>query len=68
MWIWSGGTAVVWVGAAVYRLFTGYPPDFALVLSSGLFYALVVARALIQPKEHHAEVRPQELQTVGDTA
>jgi cellulose synthase (UDP-forming) len=47
---------VVWVGAAVYRLFTGYPPDFALILSSGLFYALVVARALIQPKEHHAVV------------
>jgi cellulose synthase (UDP-forming) len=59
LWVWSGGTAAVWVGAAVYRLFTGYPPDFALVLSSGLFYALVVARALIQPKEHH---------TAGDLA
>ncbi|MFC7261026.1 glycosyltransferase family 2 protein [Streptomyces lutosisoli] len=68
LWLWSGGTAVIWVGAAVYRLFTGYPPDFALVLSSGLFYALVVARALIQPKEHHTEAQAPELQTVGDTA
>jgi cellulose synthase (UDP-forming) len=49
--LYSGGCSVVWVGVAVYRLFTGYPPDFALVLSSGLFYALVVARSLIQPRE-----------------
>ncbi|MFE2425541.1 glycosyltransferase family 2 protein [Streptomyces sp. NPDC059373] len=48
--VWSGGTAVIWVGAAVWRLMHGYPPDFALVLSSGLFYALVVARVLVQPR------------------
>jgi cellulose synthase (UDP-forming) len=27
-----------------------YPPDFALVLSAGLFYAVVVGRALVQPR------------------
>jgi cellulose synthase (UDP-forming) len=50
LWVWSGGTAVVWVGAAVWRLLHGYPPDFALVLASGLFYILVVARVLVQPR------------------
>ncbi|WP_443066276.1 glycosyltransferase family 2 protein [Streptomyces sp. NBC_01262] len=50
LWAWSGGTAVVWVGAAVWRLLHGYPPDFALVLASGLFYILVVARVLVQPR------------------
>jgi cellulose synthase (UDP-forming) len=59
MWAWSGGTALVWVLAAVYRTFTMNAPDFALVLSSGLFYALVVARALIQPKEHHSAGEPE---------
>jgi cellulose synthase (UDP-forming) len=48
--VWGGGTAVLWVGAAVWRILTMYPPDFALVLSSGLFYAVVVARVLIQPR------------------
>ncbi|GGV07941.1 hypothetical protein GCM10010495_20460 [Kitasatospora herbaricolor] len=51
---WSGGTAVVWVGAAVYRMFTMHPPDFALVLSSGLFYAVTVGRILIQPRSQDA--------------
>ncbi|MEZ3177428.1 glycosyltransferase [Streptomyces pimonensis] len=50
MWVWSGGTALVWVVAAVYRTFTMDAPDFALLLSSGLFYALVVARVLVQPR------------------
>ena len=31
---WSGGTALLWVGVAVCRIFTMYPPDFALVLSA----------------------------------
>jgi cellulose synthase (UDP-forming) len=48
--LWGGGTALVWVGVAVWRMLTMYPPDFALILSSGLFYALVVGRALIQPR------------------
>ena len=48
--VWSGGTAVAWVAIAVWRMFALYPPDFALVLSSGLFYALVVGRCLVQPR------------------
>jgi len=48
--VWGGGTALVWVGFAVWRMFTLDPPDFALILSSGLFYAIVVGRALVQPR------------------
>jgi cellulose synthase (UDP-forming) len=48
--VWGGGTALVWVGAAMWRMATMYPPDFALVLSSGLFYAVVVGRVLVQPR------------------
>ncbi|MFD6416802.1 glycosyltransferase family 2 protein [Streptomyces sp. NPDC060194] len=51
---WSGGTAALWVGLAVYRLLTGYPPDYALMLSAGLFYAIVVARVLVQPRAAEA--------------
>lgn len=51
MWVWSGGTALIWVVGAVYRTFTMDAPDFALILSSGLFYALVVGRVLVQPRE-----------------
>ncbi|OON74208.1 glycosyltransferase family 2 protein [Streptomyces tsukubensis] len=47
---WTGGTAVAWVGVAAWRTLTQYPPDFALMLSAGLFYALVVARVLVQPR------------------
>uniref|UniRef100_UPI003EBEED0B glycosyltransferase family 2 protein n=1 Tax=Streptomyces tabacisoli TaxID=3156398 RepID=UPI003EBEED0B len=54
MWVWSGGTAVLWVGAAVWRMLTMNAPDFALILSSGLFYALVVGRVLVQPRAESA--------------
>jgi cellulose synthase (UDP-forming) len=30
---------------------TMYPPDYVLVLSSGLFYAVVVGRILVQPRK-----------------
>jgi cellulose synthase (UDP-forming) len=50
VWVWSGGTALVWVGAATWRTLTLYPPDFALVLASGLFYALIVGRVLVPPR------------------
>lgn len=50
MWSWGGGTALVWVGAAAWRTLTLDPVDFVLLLSSGLFYAAVVARALLQPR------------------
>jgi cellulose synthase (UDP-forming) len=48
--VWGGSTALVWVGAAMWRMATMYPPDFALVLASGLFYAVVVGRVLVQPQ------------------
>lgn len=48
--LWGGGTAVLWVSAAAWRMLTLYPLDFALLLSSGLFYALIVGRVLLQPR------------------
>ncbi|WP_133917607.1 glycosyltransferase family 2 protein [Streptomyces sp. NBC_00582] len=45
--VWNGGTALLWVGVAAYRMATLYPPDFALVTASGLFYAVVVGRVLV---------------------
>ncbi|MFH8799243.1 glycosyltransferase family 2 protein [Streptomyces sp. NPDC017936] len=50
VWVWSGGTALLWVGGALWRMLTLYPPDFALVLASGLFYAVVVGRVLVPPR------------------
>lgn len=47
--LWGGGTAVVWVGAVLWRMLTADPADFALLLASGLFYALVVLRVLVSP-------------------
>lgn len=49
--VWGGGTALVWVGAAFWRMATMYPPDYVLVLSAGLFYAVVVGRILVQPRK-----------------
>jgi cellulose synthase (UDP-forming) len=48
--VWGGGTAVLWVAAAFWRMVTGDPVDYALVLSSGLFYALIVGRVLVLPR------------------
>ncbi|MFK0229945.1 glycosyltransferase family 2 protein [Streptomyces sp. NPDC090303] len=50
MWGWSGGTAALWVGAALWRAATLDAADFALVLGSGLFYAVVVGRVLVEPR------------------
>lgn len=50
LWAWGGGTALLWVGAAVWRMVTVDAYDFALLLSSGLFYAMIVCRALVQPR------------------
>ncbi len=50
MWGWSASTAVLWVLAAIWRMATMAPDDFALMLASGLFYAVAVARVLIQPQ------------------
>jgi len=49
--VWGGATALAWVGAALWRMTTMYPPDYALVLSSGLFYATIVGRILVQPRK-----------------
>jgi len=49
--VWSGGTALLWVGLAIWRILTLYPPDFALVFASGLFYAAIVVRILVQPRK-----------------
>jgi cellulose synthase (UDP-forming) len=50
MWGWSGVTAALWVAVAIWRMATVNPEDFALLLGSGLFYAITVARILIQPR------------------
>ncbi|MFJ3934598.1 MULTISPECIES: glycosyltransferase family 2 protein [unclassified Streptomyces] len=56
LWAWSGVTAAAWVGVAVWRMSTSLSPaDYALMLASGLFYAVAVARALIQPRAQGGE-------------
>lgn len=47
---WGGGTALIWVGAALWRMLSRSPVDYGLVLAGGLFYALTVARVLIPPQ------------------
>jgi cellulose synthase (UDP-forming) len=49
--VWGGSTALAWVGAAFWRMVTMYPPDYVLVLSSGLFYSVIVGRILVQPRK-----------------
>ncbi|MFE1883279.1 glycosyltransferase family 2 protein [Streptomyces diastatochromogenes] len=50
VWGWNGGTALLWVCGAIWRIVTLYPPDFFMVLASGLFYAVIVGRVLVQPR------------------
>ncbi|KOU22635.1 glycosyl transferase family 2 [Streptomyces sp. WM6372] len=50
MWWWGGGTALLWVATAAWRSLTLDPADFILLLSSGLFYAAIVARVLLEPR------------------
>jgi cellulose synthase (UDP-forming) len=50
LYLWGGGSAAAWVGLAFWRLATMHPANFALLFGSGLFYAAVVARCLIQPR------------------
>lgn len=52
MTIWGGGTALLWVVLAMYRMLTMYAPDCILVLTAGLFYAATVVRVLVQPRPH----------------
>ncbi|TDU01698.1 cellulose synthase (UDP-forming) [Streptomyces sp. 846.5] len=51
VWFWSAPTAVLWPVLAVWRMTGAHPADYALMLASGLFYAVAVGRVLIQPKE-----------------
>ncbi|MGW3934264.1 glycosyltransferase family 2 protein [Streptomyces phaeochromogenes] len=55
MIFWTGGTAVLWIIVAAWRMLTLYPPDFALMLSAGLFYAMVVGRVLVQPRAQEVQ-------------
>ena len=50
LYVWGGGSAAAWVGLAFWRLATMHPANFALLFGSGLFYAAVVTRCLIQPR------------------
>ena len=49
--VWGGATALIWVGAALWRMATIDAPDYALVLSAGLLYAATVGRVVLQPPE-----------------
>jgi hypothetical protein len=51
---WSLLTALLWVGIAFWRTMAMYPPDFALLLSAGLFDLIVIARILVQPRTEEA--------------
>lgn len=51
---WTGGTAVLWLVLAAWRMLTMYPPDFALMLAAGIFYATVVGRVLVQPRSQES--------------
>ncbi|MFE4654894.1 glycosyltransferase family 2 protein [Streptomyces sp. NPDC056707] len=50
LWVWTVPATALWVGAAVWRMGTMVPEDFALMLASGLFYAVAVGRAMLQPR------------------
>lgn len=52
--IWGGGTALLWVFLSIWRMLTMGPLNFALVLASGLFYATIVGRVLVQPRPTEA--------------
>ncbi|GAA2776949.1 hypothetical protein GCM10010505_02100 [Kitasatospora aburaviensis] len=51
---WGGGTALAWVGFGIWRMLTMGALNFALVLASGLFYAVIVGRVLVQPRPTEA--------------
>ncbi|WP_344449332.1 glycosyltransferase family 2 protein, partial [Actinocorallia aurantiaca] len=53
--VWGGGCAVIWLGLAGWRMATMYPPDVAIALAGALFYALVLGRVLVEPREFLVE-------------
>ena len=50
LWTWGLSTAAVWVATAFWRVATMNPKDFALILGTGIFYAAIVGRCLVQPR------------------
>ncbi|MEW2626312.1 glycosyltransferase family 2 protein [Streptomyces sp. NPDC048106] len=60
VWAWTVPVTALWIGAAVWRMDTMVPEDFALPLGSGLFYAAAVIRLLVLP-------RPEEPATLPET-
>ncbi|MFJ4963255.1 Cellulose synthase catalytic subunit [UDP-forming] [Streptomyces sp. ADI96-02] len=48
--LWGLATSLLWVGAAAWRSLTMDPADFFLLLISGIFYASIVGRLLVQPR------------------
>ena len=47
---WSGGSAAVWAGLALWRMMTMDPYNFFLLFVLGVFQLVVVGRILIQPR------------------
>ncbi|MFC7011575.1 glycosyltransferase family 2 protein [Streptomyces viridiviolaceus] len=50
IWAWTVPVTALWVGAALWRMTTMVPEDFALPLASGLFYAVAVLRVVVLPR------------------
>ena len=47
---WSFGSAVLWIGLALWRMMTMDPYNFFLLFVLGVFQLVVVGRILIQPR------------------
>ena len=52
--LWSGGSAALWAGLALWRMMTMDPYNFFLLFVLGVFQLVVVGRILIQPRAGHA--------------
>jgi cellulose synthase (UDP-forming) len=57
LYTWGAGTAALWVTTAFWRFATMSTTNFALLLGTGLFYAAVVGRCVVQP--HTSATRPR---------
>jgi cellulose synthase (UDP-forming) len=57
MWGFTGGTGVLWVGGAAYRMVTDDALNFIPLFLTGMFYLAVVGQALlVDPEQDRAEV------------
>ncbi|MFB7781081.1 glycosyltransferase family 2 protein [Streptomyces bauhiniae] len=65
VWAWTVPITALWIGAAVWRMDTMVPEDFALPLGSGLFYAAAVIRLLVLPRPEEIATLPEEPATVS---